>query len=553
MLIVGFLVWVGLVVRYEVCYLPLFTMVASVPGQLLVVFAIAWINLAWFYGVFHLVGVLFSLASPELPSGGSRQNKMSASVAVLYTTCNDFCGEAVMSCLNQDYSHFNVFILDDSTNPEEKERVSRFCGQNADRCTLIRRTSREGFKAGNLNHALSTLSSDFTHFAVVDADEVLPRDFLSKMLPYFALNDKIGYLQANHRYSKTGASGFASALSRGISLHWELFLPARNRYGFVMFYGHGAVIRSDVWKKVGGFPPIVSEDIGFSLKVREQGFHGLFVKDVVAEEAFPKDYHAFLHREIKVVKGSLQFVLESADSMLRSGSVTITEKLDLLASVSILFLPIVFMGFLIVANVVLPLLLASRELSAGVSWNITQWGWMYNSEAFAAKLRDLWTWDFYVVTVVTILAPLAYQLKAAIQSPLRMLRYAAQSTAVFLSIIPSVAWETLSYMMGRRVEFLPTGGLGNARARHISRREAFSLFVGILLVLFAIITRNLALLTVAISFLFHPILLRVGWESHWLQVATLLPFLFFVIVFGSIPFLLIGFSGMITTMMPAHH
>ena len=124
------------------------------------------------------------------------------------------------------------------------------------------------------------------YFAIVDADEMLPRDFLSRMLPSFDVDDQIGFVQANHRYLNNKTSAFASAMSEHADLHWGLFLPARNKYGFVMFYGHGAVIRKRVWEKVGGFPEIVSEDIAFTTKIRELGFYGVFLKDVVAGEAF---------------------------------------------------------------------------------------------------------------------------------------------------------------------------------------------------------------------------------------------------------------------------
>lgn len=548
MVLTGCLIWALLVLNYERCFTPLFAMVDSAAGRVLVASAILWINVVWFYGVFHLLGVAFSLLSRPVPASLPVKP---GRIAILYTTHNDFCQEAAASCLKQDYKGSALFILDDSTDEGGRARVDDFCRRNGGRCTLIRRKDRGGFKAGNLNNALEAITDSYEYFAVADADEVLPADFLSKMMPYFGLDERIGFVQANHRYDAARPTKFSSAMSGGIDLHWQLFLPARNDYGFVMFYGHGAIIRTDVWRKAGGFPAIVAEDIGFAARARELGFHGLFVKDVSAREAFPADYRGFLQREIKVVKGSLEFLFGPGRSFFRSPEVSVTEKLDLLASVSVLFLPAFFMVFLVVANVFLPLAMAARELSGAASPGA--WGIFQSTEAFAAKIRELWTWDFYLLTIATILAPLFYQVKAFARSPGRMLRYAAHSTAVFLSIIPSLVWETVSYIANRRAEFRVTGDHRASAVTRCSRREWFSLGCGFVLLVFSLLAWNLALLTVALSFLLHPVLLRTEWDSARLRFAALLPFFFFLFVFGSIPLLLIGFSGMLTVIMPAHH
>ena len=48
-----------------------------------------------------------------------------------------------------------------------------------------------------------------------------------------------------------------------------------------MFLGHGAVLRRRCWGVVGGFPEIVSEDLAYAIRIREHGWRGYFVKDVV--------------------------------------------------------------------------------------------------------------------------------------------------------------------------------------------------------------------------------------------------------------------------------
>jgi cellulose synthase/poly-beta-1,6-N-acetylglucosamine synthase-like glycosyltransferase len=547
------LIWLVLILRYDGLLAPLFSTVHSAGAKALVALVILWINLVWFYGVFHLGNVLFSFLSQPIPTRLPSSSEKFDGVAILYTTRNDFCHEAAESCIKQDYPNFTVYILDDSTCPKEQAKIEAFCREHAECCTLVRRKNKSGFKAGNLNHGLRTVAGECKYFAVVDADEVLPVDFLSRMIPCFSLDEHVGFVQANHRYRNTKTSTFASAMSKDADLHWGLFLPARNKYGFSMFYGHGAVIRTDVWQKVGGFPEIVSEDIAFAAKARELGFYGMFLKDVVAEEAFPNNYQSFLRREVKVVKGTLQFILGPARSFFRSGNVTVTEKADLLASTFVLFLPIVFLVYLIIANVILPVALAYHRTSITPLGTSSLDQLLKNVEPLGTGIRELWSWDFYLLTVLTILAPLVYQVKVFLRSPTRMLRYAARSTAVFLSIVPSVAWEAILYVWKKRVEFLPTGDQTEAKVARTPERGIFSGTFGALLFVSSLLTGNIALLTIALSFILHPILLRIGWNSPGLRVITLVPFIFFVAVFSSIPFLLIGVAGVLAATMPAHH
>lgn len=140
-----------------------------------------------------------------------------ARVAILYLTMNDFREEAVISCLNQDYPDFDVYILDDSADMEWQSRVEQFALLHK-RVKVIRRQNRENFKAGNLNHVLEQIHQDYEYFAVSDSDGILPRDFLKKLMPYFAWDKRIGFVQANQRWNPEQNSAFARDLGMNTDL-----------------------------------------------------------------------------------------------------------------------------------------------------------------------------------------------------------------------------------------------------------------------------------------------------------------------------------------------
>src|SRR5215207_838103 len=69
-----------------------------------------WGVLLW--GLHHLffqIGALFKKKRPP-----TKANSETPLIAVLYATCDDFSERCCLSCLDQDYKRFTLFICDDS-------------------------------------------------------------------------------------------------------------------------------------------------------------------------------------------------------------------------------------------------------------------------------------------------------------------------------------------------------------------------------------------------------------------------------------------------------
>lgn len=63
-----------------------------------------------------------------------------------------------------------------------------------------------GYKAGNLNNYLQG-RTDYDYFVVLDSDEVIPPDYIAKVLKYFNYNRNCGAVQAKH-IAKKGENVF---------------------------------------------------------------------------------------------------------------------------------------------------------------------------------------------------------------------------------------------------------------------------------------------------------------------------------------------------------
>ncbi|MBK8544140.1 MAG: glycosyltransferase [Caulobacteraceae bacterium] len=139
-------------------------------------------------------------------------------------------------------------------------------------------------------------------------------------------NDACGFVQANHRSRPDDESPFARDLGVGIDIHWKWYQPLRNRYGFVMFLGHGALLRRSCWQGSRWLPEIVSEDLGYAIALRERGYYGRFVEDVVCQEEFPATVRAFRIRHVKWTRGTCEFLHQWMARLVRAKNITTTEN-----------------------------------------------------------------------------------------------------------------------------------------------------------------------------------------------------------------------------------
>ena len=83
-------------------------------------------------------------------------------------------------------------------------------------------------------------------------------------------------------------------------------------------------------EEIGGFPDIVSEDLGFAIHAREKGYRGRFVEDVICYEDFPDTVRAFRIRHMKWTRGTSEFLSKMGGWLLRAKNITWAEKLDIL-------------------------------------------------------------------------------------------------------------------------------------------------------------------------------------------------------------------------------
>lgn len=528
--------------------------IATTPFQwAALAFFVAFTELAWLYAFFNLGVIAFALVYRRRHRGDAPPAAAGVAlppVALLYTTCNDFVERSALSCVRQDYPRFTVYLLDDSSDPAWRARVDAFAAAHPQRVKVVRRPDRRGFKAGNLNHALARATEGEPLFALADADEILPPDFLARTARRLLADDTCGFVQASHQANPDAPGALAAALGAGIDVHWRWYQPLRNDYGFVMLLGHGALLRRAAWQAAGGFPELVSEDLAFALRIREHGWRGAFAEDVVCHEDFPETLRAFRVRHMKWTRGTCEFLAKEMVRSLRSPRIPLVEKLDVLFPTLNLPLSLLYFLFVLDANVVLTALFGSPKVLTlalgGVELALPV-------TMLDARFQPIMGADFFAITLTTLLAPILCFVIDMWRTPGRLLRFLGQSTAAYGTLGPLSSIGVLLYAVTGKAVFHVTADRGAAgtgaaepgalRARvaagwrallagsHPDRLpvQVFEVACGVGFAVTSLATFQVSFLGLALGFILLPAMHHLGWEHPLVRPLRYAPFAFILV------------------------
>jgi cellulose synthase/poly-beta-1,6-N-acetylglucosamine synthase-like glycosyltransferase len=523
----------------------------STLSYVALLFFILFTEVAWLYAYFNVSVIVFGAIYRRRhrragPTGAPAFD--APAVAILYTTANDFVEASAISCIHQDYPHYTVYLLDDSSDPSFRAKVDAFAAAHPERVCVVRRSDRRGFKAGNINHGLANVATGEKYFALVDADEVLPADFLRRTVPTLEADEQIGFVQCNHRANPASPSPLARYMGVGIDIHWRWYQPLRNRYGFVMLLGHGAVIRRECWLAAGGFPTLVSEDLAFALAVRKLGWRGYFEEDVVCFEDFPDSVRAFRVRHMKWTRGTCEFLQKEMWGMFRSKEISFVEKADILFPTLNLPLSLFYFLFVVDANLVLASLFGR---SARLTLELGSTSFIVPAWRLDATFGTLNGADFFLITLLTLLAPILCFIIDLWRRPRELFLFLCRSTALYGALGPLSCLGVVFYLMTGKAIFhvtadrtgwvpaqvhaasiLPVGSLRDGVRRLLTNSHPDHLFVqgfeivcGVVFGIMCLKMVQVSFFGVAFGFILLPLMHRISWDHPLVRPLVFIPLL----------------------------
>ena len=166
-------------------------------------------------------------------------------------------------------SKLEIQVLDDSTDDsvdETAERIKELQDNGLD-IKHIRRTNREGFKAGALKEGLKVAKGDF--IAIFDADFLPDSDWLKKTVVYFK-DEEIGVVQTRWGHINREYSTLTRIQAFALDAHFTLEQAGRNAKGhFINFNGTAGIWRKQCILDAGNWEgDTLTEDLDLSYRAQ---------------------------------------------------------------------------------------------------------------------------------------------------------------------------------------------------------------------------------------------------------------------------------------------
>lgn len=201
-----------------------------------------------------------------------------------------------------------IQILDDSTD-QTVEAVSSYVERYRKlgfAITHVRRSNREGYKAGALKEGLQTARGEF--IAIFDADFVPKPDFLLKTIPHFAEDPAVGMVQTRWEHLNSEYSLLTRTQAMALDGHFVIEQSVRNKAGlFINFNGTAGVWRKECIRDAGNWQAdTLTEDLDLSYRAQLRGWRFVYLNDVTSPAELPSEINALKSQQFRWTKGAIE-------------------------------------------------------------------------------------------------------------------------------------------------------------------------------------------------------------------------------------------------------
>jgi cellulose synthase/poly-beta-1,6-N-acetylglucosamine synthase-like glycosyltransferase len=212
--------------------------------------------------------------------------------------------------LNMQYpfEKLKIQILDDSTD-NTSDLINEFIKRLREEVLnveVIRRDSREGFKAGALRNGLVKDDSEFV--ALFDSDFKIDPFFLIRSIHYFKNNDTLGAVQARWGHTNMNHSLFTRAMSIGLDGHFLVEKIGRKRLkAYISFNGTGGIWRRVAIDESGGWSSdTLAEDLDLAFRSQLKGYEIIYLTNVINYQEVPPTIRCWIIQQSRWAKGFSQ-------------------------------------------------------------------------------------------------------------------------------------------------------------------------------------------------------------------------------------------------------
>ena len=245
-------------------------------------------------------------------------------VDVLICTYNEpleLLEKTIVASIGMDYikNKFEVYVCDDG----RRDSLRKLCKKY--NVKYITREDNEGAKAGNINNALKYIKGEL--FAVLDADMIPKKDFLSKTVGYF-VDENLAFVQTPQVYYNQDM--YQYNLKKNIPNEQDFFMreieEARASINAVLHVGTNAVFRKSAVEEIGGYPTCsITEDMAVGMLLQSKGYTTKFINEALVLGLSATTFTELVKQRDRWCRGNLQ-VLKKYNPLFTKG-LTLSQKI----------------------------------------------------------------------------------------------------------------------------------------------------------------------------------------------------------------------------------
>lgn len=245
-------------------------------------------------------------------------------VDVLICTYNEplyLLEKTIAASTNLDYpTHkFKIHVCDDGRRNSLKLLCKKY------NVNYISRDNNEGAKAGNINNALKYLKGDL--FAVLDADMIPKKEFLSRTVGYFT-NENLAFVQVPQVYYNKDT--YQYNLMKNIPNEQDFFMrdiqEARAARNAVLHVGTNALFKREYVNEIGGYPTCsITEDMAVGMLLQSRGYDSVFINEELVLGLSATTFTELVKQRDRWCRGNIQ-VLKHFNPIFTKG-LTLPQKI----------------------------------------------------------------------------------------------------------------------------------------------------------------------------------------------------------------------------------